>query len=184
MTHDVMNVVLAGLAALALTIILYCLEDLLFMTWPGPGNETPALPQNSSPEACPQGPSAPQKRLDAELCGVQRPEQRPLPIAMKSIPLLLAVAGLALVAAGCAFNRPLLTERVSVITNGVVTVVSERSLRITSLALWPATQQIEKQRASLGKTLGVGMVNVDQDSGGTNVVAALQAIEGIVRQIH
>lgn len=50
-------------------------------------------------------------------------------------------------------------------------------------ALWPATQQIGKSRVSNGKTQSIGLTDVEQQSGGSNVVAALQSIEKIISKI-
>ena len=83
------------------------------------------------------------------------------------------------VASGCAINRPLLTETITS-TNGIVTT---RSLRMTSYTLWPATSSLDKQRASIGKTMSAGTAGLDQESGGTNVVDALRAIDSILGRI-
>lgn len=81
---------------------------------------------------------------------------------------------------GCVVNRPLLTERITS-TNGVVT---ERSLKVTSFAFWPATQAIDRQRASLGKTMSLGTAGLEQESGGTNVIEALRALDSILGKVR
>jgi len=96
---------------------------------------------------------------------------------MKNIIALLALVWLV---SGCVVNRPVLTERV-VNTNGVVT---ERSLRINSFAIWPATQSLDKQKVSLGKTFSVGQEGLEQEAGGTNIVEALRAIDSIIGKIR
>ena len=80
---------------------------------------------------------------------------------------------------GCALNRPALTETITG-TNGVTTT---RSLKVTTFALWPATTSLEKQRVTIGKTLGVGMEGLQADGGGTNAVEALRSIDSILGKI-
>jgi hypothetical protein len=86
---------------------------------------------------------------------------------------------LAIVACGCAVNRPVLTETVTS-TNGTVTT---RSMKVTTFALWPATTSLEKQRVTLGKTFGVGTEGLKEDGGGTNVVEALRSLDSILGKI-
>jgi hypothetical protein len=95
---------------------------------------------------------------------------------MKIILLLAAV----LTCAGCAFNRPHLTETI-ISPDGTKTV---RELIVPSWVLWPATSSLEKQRVSLGKTFSVGTSGLEQESGGTNVVEALRAIDSILGKIR
>lgn len=97
---------------------------------------------------------------------------------MKALALLFPVA-LAL-GCGCALNRPFLTETTTG-TNGVTTT---RTLKVTTLALWPATTTLERQKATLGKTLGLGTEGLKEDGGGTNVVEALRAIDSILGRIR
>lgn len=84
---------------------------------------------------------------------------------------VLAVAGS--VIAGCAPSRATFEERG---TNGVV-----RRMVVSSFALWPATQSIEKQKASLGKTFSFGASGIEQDGGGTNVVESLNAATRLIQ---
>ncbi|TXH43080.1 MAG: hypothetical protein E6Q97_34685 [Desulfurellales bacterium] len=85
--------------------------------------------------------------------------------------------------AGCALNRPRLSERTTTTsTNGVVTV-QERTLKVTSFALWPAHTELERQTASLGKTLSTGTSGLTQEGGGTNVVEALKSLDSILGKI-
>ena len=85
-----------------------------------------------------------------------------------------------LLCAGCAVNRPHLTESITG-TNGVTTV---RSLKVTTFAIWPATASLEKQKATLGKTMGVGTEGLREDGGGTNVIGALQALDSILGKVR
>jgi len=81
---------------------------------------------------------------------------------------------------GCVVNRPVLIER-EYSTNGLV---RERIMRVQSFALWPASQQIDRQRASLGKTLSLGQSAMEQEGGGTNVVEALRALDSILGKVR
>lgn len=81
---------------------------------------------------------------------------------------------------GCVVNRPVVSETVTT-TNGVTTT---RMLKVTSVALWPASQQIDKQRVSLGKTFGVGQTGMEQEGGGTNMIEALKHLDSIVGKIR
>ena len=80
---------------------------------------------------------------------------------------------------GCAVNRPVLTERITS-TNGVVT---ERTLRMSSFVLWPATSSLDKQRASIGKTMSAGTSGLELEGGGTNVVEALRELNALVGKV-
>ncbi len=73
---------------------------------------------------------------------------------------------------GCAYNRPHLVETVTVMTNGVV--VTQREVTMRSFVLWPATSTLDKQRATIGKTMGVGTEGLGQESSGTNSVELLR----------
>jgi hypothetical protein len=81
---------------------------------------------------------------------------------------------------GCALNRPLLTETI-VTTNGVITT---RSLRMSSFVLWPATTSLDKQRASIGKTLSAGTTGLEESSGGTNLVDVLRVLDSMLGKIR
>lgn len=85
----------------------------------------------------------------------------------------------AFILAGCAYNRPLFSEQV-VTTNGIIT---KRSLSVRTFALWPATTQLEKQRASLGKTMSLGTTGLSEDSGGTNIAATIEALTKLLQTI-
>lgn len=83
---------------------------------------------------------------------------------------------------GCAINRPFVQET-TVLDKGVVTTT--KTVRLTTWALWPATQEISKQRGSLGKTLSAGTASADQETtGGTNGVEALRVINDILGKVH
>ena len=81
---------------------------------------------------------------------------------------------------GCAFSRPYIVVTTTD-TNGTVTV---SQLRLTLFAVWPATQTMEKQRGSIGKTMSLGVVGSDQDTTGTNAVEALKHIDSILSKIR
>ena len=95
---------------------------------------------------------------------------------MKYALLLLIACALS----GCAFSRPHIRE--TTIHPDGVTVV--RELRLTLFAVWPATQTMEKQRGSIGKTLSLGVTGSDQDTTGTNAVEALKHIDSILGKIR
>jgi hypothetical protein len=80
---------------------------------------------------------------------------------------------------GCAVNRPVLTETTTT-TNGVVTT---KSLRMTSFALWPATTTIDKQRGSVGKTLSVGTEGAELETSNTNAAATLRELRLLLETI-
>ena len=78
---------------------------------------------------------------------------------------------------GCALNRPYIRESITA-TNGVVT---ERTMKATTLALWPATTEVAKQRLTAGKTLGIGSEGVSETAGATtNDVQILNGIRAIL----
>lgn len=93
--------------------------------------------------------------------------------------LLTALAAACSLFAGCAVNRPEFVEKTTS-TNGVV---MERRLVVSTWTLWPATSEIGKQRASLGRTFSLGQTEVEQSGGGTNVVEALKAIDSILGRL-
>ena len=97
---------------------------------------------------------------------------------MKRLSLLPVL--LALVALGCAVNRPEFVER----TTGTNGVTSERRLTVSTWSLWPASTDLAKQKASLGKTFTLGTSDLGQDGGGTNVVETLRALDSILGKIR
>jgi hypothetical protein len=78
--------------------------------------------------------------------------------------------------AGCVVSRARLTETTA---DG-----TQRELRLNNYAGWPATQTLDKQRASIGKTLSAGNSGLEQGTGSTNVVEALKALDSILSKIH
>lgn len=77
---------------------------------------------------------------------------------------------------GCAWQKPTLrTEERA--TNGTVRI---QETRITSFALWPATQEIARQKASNGKTHSIGQEGISQDGGSTNVASTLRELRLLV----
>lgn len=82
--------------------------------------------------------------------------------------------------AGCAFNGPTFRETSSVRDGETNTV---RELRVRSFALWPATQDMAKQKASMGKTWSLGIEGLREDGGGTNMVGALRELNQMLDKI-
>lgn len=79
---------------------------------------------------------------------------------------------LALALTGCAWQHPTLrTEERA--TNGTVRL---QETRITSFALWPATQEMARQKASNGKTQSIGQEGLAQDGGSTNVAGTIREL--------
>lgn len=83
---------------------------------------------------------------------------------------------------GCAVNRPQFIHETYDPQTGLI--IERRRLVVPSIVTWPATQSIEKQKASLGKTFSLGQTAMEQESGGTNVVEALKAIDSILGKIR
>lgn len=77
---------------------------------------------------------------------------------------------------GCVVSRSHLTET---LPDGTV-----RDLQLNNYATIFTTQTIEKQRASIGKTLSAGNIMLDQQANGTNLVEALKAIRDILQLIR
>lgn len=94
---------------------------------------------------------------------------------MTQTALVVAMALLA----GCAWNRPLYTET-STTTNGTVTV---KRLSVATIAIWPATTSLEKQRVSIGKTMSVGTTALSEDSGSTNIAVTLEALTKLLQTL-
>lgn len=93
-----------------------------------------------------------------------------------SVTAMLMLLPLSLLFPGCAVSNPQFLERTETRqTNGVV-VVSEKSLRIPQISTWPATQTIEKQKATLGKTsFSFGSQGLEQETTSTNAVDFIRA---------
>lgn len=94
---------------------------------------------------------------------------------MKALPLISSLV----LCAGCVISRPFATETITG-TNGVITV---KTLKLTTLAIWPATSTVEKQSALIGGVMRLGQTGADLQTGGTNVVEALKAIDSIISKI-
>jgi len=99
---------------------------------------------------------------------------------MNSKTICAALSSLALLANGCALTRP----HVIAIETGTNGVVSRREIWLPAFVVWPATQSIEKQRGSIGRTLNAGFSDAAQEGGGTNVVEALRALDSILGKIR
>lgn len=93
--------------------------------------------------------------------------------------LLIAIPLLAL--CGCAVTRPHVLC-IETDTNGCI--ISRKEIWLPAFVVWPGTQVISKQRGSIAKTVSAGVVDSQQDSGGTNLVDALRAIGGILNTIR
>lgn len=92
---------------------------------------------------------------------------------------LLCLSALTLAIAGCAVHRPLLLTE----TQGTNGVVTKQRLSMATWALWPATTEIAKQKASVGKTLSLGVEGLREDGGGTNMTEALKHLDSILGKI-
>ena len=103
------------------------------------------------------------------------PDTKPTPSGISVVPLLLA----GLLWSGCAVTRPF-AESTTTTTNGVVT---HRLIKSTSFAFWPATQTLGKENISSGEKLGINESGLRQESGSTNVVEALRALDSILGKV-
>lgn len=98
--------------------------------------------------------------------------------------LIAAIAAVGIV--GCSLNRPFVKEEYSaeVSPDGVTKTNYTRTVKATSAALWPASQEVHNQRLSSGKTVTMGTAGISAEAtGGTNGVAALQSIERILYKV-
>ena len=82
---------------------------------------------------------------------------------------------------GCALTRPHVVS-IETGTNGVM--LSRKEIWLPAFVIWPANQNIDRQRASIGKTLSAGVTDAEQQGGGTNLVDALRAIGGILGNLR
>jgi len=100
---------------------------------------------------------------------------------IKCEPMVVLFAVLVvLLTAGCAYHRPQMrTEERG--TNGLVRVVETSS---PGWALWPATQDLQKERLSNGKTQSIGVEGLNQDGGSTNVADTIRALSGLLERIR
>lgn len=80
---------------------------------------------------------------------------------------------------GCAVYRPTLKTE----TTGVDGSVTVQSISIPTFVVWPATSEIAKQKASVGKTLSLGVDGLKEDGGGTNMVGALRGLRDLVQAL-
>ena len=95
----------------------------------------------------------------------------------------LAIAIVALLS-GCALNRPFITEKVTTTGKDGTVTTTERTLKVTTLAAWPASTEVTKQTANAGKTLSTGAAGIHEDGGGTNVVETLRALDSILGKVR
>lgn len=82
---------------------------------------------------------------------------------------------------GCAFNRPSIVTIETNPTNGIVSLKRTHAL---TLALWPATADIAKQKLSNGKTHSIGIYDMDLQTGSTNLIELLKVLDSIAGKIH
>lgn len=96
-------------------------------------------------------------------------------------PIVVLGAVLAvLLTAGCAYHRPQMrTEERG--TNGTVRIVETSS---PGWALWPATQDLSKERLSNGRTQSIGVEGLNQDGGSTNVADTIRALSGLMEKLR
>lgn len=92
---------------------------------------------------------------------------------------LLAIAA-AVLLTGCSINNPKFYSETRS-TNGTVEI---RRLSIPTMALWPATTDLAKQKAGLtAKSFSLGTEGLREETGSTNVVEALRALDSILGRI-
>lgn len=96
------------------------------------------------------------------------------------LPFLILILILILIS-GCVVARPHLRETTSTWTNGLIVV--QREMWVPTYAAWPASQTIDRQHASMGKTFSVNTAGMNEQTGGTNVVEALKAIDSIISHL-
>lgn len=101
-------------------------------------------------------------------------------IPSEKITIPISIALFSILFSGCAINKPKMREEI-IGTNGVKTV---RELSATSWAFWPATQTIDKQKVTLGKTFSVGTDGVVQETGSTNVADTVRALSDLVKGLR
>ena len=80
---------------------------------------------------------------------------------------------------GCAISRPFATSEATA-TNGVVI---KRTLKSTSIVLWPATQGSVKEILVNADKQALNEQGLKQETGSTNVTEALKALDSIVGRI-
>ena len=67
-------------------------------------------------------------------------------------------------------------------TNGVVEI---RKLSVPTFAIWPATTELAKQKASLSaKSFTLGTEGLKEEGGGTNMIEALKALDSILGKVR
>ena len=82
---------------------------------------------------------------------------------------------------GCAMNNPKFVSETHS-TNGVVEI---RKLSVPTFAIWPATTELAKQKASLSaKSFTLGTEGLKEEGGGTNMIEALKALDSILGKVR
>ena len=93
----------------------------------------------------------------------------------------VALLGVLWLGSGCAMNHPKITA-VTYYPDGRK---EERTIDVRSYAIWPATTEVAKQKATLTPKLGLttGSDLIHEDSTSTNSLEALKAIDSILGKI-
>jgi uncharacterized low-complexity protein len=118
--------------------------------------------------------------LAGVLWGVfHRRTDKPQPVPIK-VPLLLAgmvTASILALGSGCAVSRQYATTTSTNPTNGVVTVMAARSV---TYAIGDAKAALDKAKASAGKTCGVGVSGLSEESTTANIATNLKALTDLL----
>ncbi len=90
---------------------------------------------------------------------------------------LAVVVAAAFLLSACALNRPRYEEW------DAVTGKRTKRLSVPSVAIWPGTTSLEKQRVSVGKTMVIGTQGLTEDSGSTNIAATIEALTKLLQAL-
>lgn len=94
--------------------------------------------------------------------------------------LLLLCCLVAVLFAGCAFNRQYATTTATNPTNGIVSVTVARS---TTIAVGDAKSVVDKTRASAGKTSTVGASGINEEATTANIATNAKAITDLLNSL-
>lgn len=84
-----------------------------------------------------------------------------------------------MVPCGCSFNHPHLLETITVYaTNGTKTVTARES-SVRSYTLLLSSENLAKQKTTIGKTMGIGTEGLGQEGVSANGIHALELLKGI-----
>lgn len=101
-------------------------------------------------------------------------------IAVSVLWIIALVACIAAFLTGCSINNPKFVREIHH-TNGVVEI--ER-MSVPSIAAWPATVDLAKQRASLGKTFTLGTDGLREETGSTNVSETIREMRLFIQSLR